>query len=74
MMRLYAAAILALLATAACEADRTPVGPTSSAAFLPCVFGTPLNLQVGEVVTGSGADLELLCLGAGAEGAEFTLV
>jgi hypothetical protein len=65
---------LAVLGAAACSDDAEPTAPGLAGNLLPCVFGGASRLQVGETRTFTGGEAGVLCLEAGAEGAEFTLV
>jgi hypothetical protein len=66
---------LAVLVAAGCADDASgPAAPELSAELLPCVFGKGTRLEVGETRTVNGAEAGTLCLQAGSEGAEYTLV
>jgi len=68
-------AALAVLAAAGCADDPSgPAAPELSAELLPCVFGKGTRLEVGGTLTVTGAEAGTLCLRAGSEGAEYTLV
>ncbi|HEX8362442.1 MAG TPA: hypothetical protein VF613_20145 [Longimicrobium sp.] len=66
---------LAVLAAAGC-ADETsdPVASELGRAFLPCALGTGVQLAVGEALTLRGEEASVLCVQAGGEGGEYTLV
>lgn len=65
---------LAVFAAAGCSDDPSPTTPELSAELLPCVFGKGTQLQVGETLTVQGSEAGTLCLQAGGEGADYTLV
>jgi len=65
---------LAVLVAAGCADDPSPTAPELSAELLPCVFGKGTRLSVGETITVTGAQAGTLCLQAGGEGADYTLV
>jgi hypothetical protein len=73
-MKRHILTALAVLAAAGCADDPSPTAPELSAELLPCVFGKGTRLDVGEAITVNGAQAGTLCLQAGGEGADYTLV
>ncbi|HLM66032.1 MAG TPA: hypothetical protein VK358_00830, partial [Longimicrobium sp.] len=73
-MKRHILTALAVLVAAGCADDPSPTVPELSAELLPCVFGKGTRLGVGETITVTGAEAGTLCLQAGGEGADYTLV
>jgi hypothetical protein len=73
-MKRHLLTALAVLVAAGCADDPSPTAPELSAELLPCVFGKGTRLDVGETMTVTGAQARKLCLQAGGEGADYTLV
>ncbi|HEX2091739.1 MAG TPA: hypothetical protein VHG28_05020, partial [Longimicrobiaceae bacterium] len=75
-MRTPFLAVAALVVAAGCtgDDDSDPTASSQGAAFLSCVFGSGIQLGVGEVRAFRGTEGEVLCVDAGGDAAEFTLV
>lgn len=73
-MKRHTLTALAVLVAAGCADDPSPAAPELSAELLPCVFGKGTRLDVGETLTLDGDEAGTICLQAGGEGAEYTLV
>ena len=66
---------LAVLSVVACSDDSSdPTATGLAASFIPCAFGKGSELRVGETRTYTGAEASTLCLQAGSDGADYTLV